>query len=83
MNEWLRHNRLPHHNRSLSQQRKRFRRKPMLQMREQQREFDAQMQEQKREAALRFLMGQQTQKVNMNMNVRVTDCTKYPALCVH
>ncbi len=39
------------------------------------------LQEQRREAILRFLMGQQTQRVNMNVNV--TDCTRFPALCVN
>jgi hypothetical protein len=43
---------------------------------------DAQrLQEQRRAAILRFLMGQQTQRINMNVNV--TDCTKLPALCVN
>jgi hypothetical protein len=43
---------------------------------------DAQRREQQRQQAiLTFLMGRQTQKVNMNVNV--TDCTKFPALCVN
>ena len=37
--------------------------------------------QQRRQALLMFLMGQQPQRVNMNVNV--TDCTKSPALCVN
>ncbi len=35
---------------------------------------------QKRQLILMYLLGQQPQRVNMNVNVR--DCTRYPALCV-
>lgn len=36
--------------------------------------------QQKRQLILMYLLGQQPQRMNMNVNVR--DCTRYPALCV-
>jgi hypothetical protein len=36
---------------------------------------------QNRQLMLMYLLGQQPQRLNMNVNVR--DCTRYPVLCVH